>query len=114
MGFKENLKEELKFQDIKVKELAFSTKINKRTLDNYLRENESQPTVENAVKIAQALGTTVEYLVTGKKQAENESEKSSEKIDIHLCKKYYALIQKIDELPDGVKIPICKMISELK
>ena len=54
MGFKDNLKEELKFQDIKVKELAFLTNINKRTLDNYLRENESQPAVENAVKIVQA------------------------------------------------------------
>ena len=66
MKFKENLKSELAYQDILVKELADRTGISKRTLDNYLRDKNSNPTAENAVKIAQALGVSVEYLVTGK------------------------------------------------
>lgn len=65
MGFKENLKTELSYQDILVKELADKTDINKSTLDNYLRDKHSSPTVENAVKIAKALNVSVEYLVTG-------------------------------------------------
>lgn len=43
-----------------------------RTIDNYLRENTSQPTAENAVKIAQALGVSVEYLVTGVLALQND------------------------------------------
>lgn len=66
MGFKENLKAELSYQNMVVKELADRTCINKSTLDNYLRDKHSSPTVENAVKIARALNVSVEYLVTGK------------------------------------------------
>ena len=65
MGFKENLKSELLFQNLLVKELAVKTGISKRTLDNYLRDKNSEPTAENAVKIAQTLGVSTEYLVTG-------------------------------------------------
>lgn len=65
MGFRENLKEELSFQDMMVKELAVKTGISRRTLDNYLRDKPASPTAENAVKIAQVLGVSVEQLVTG-------------------------------------------------
>lgn len=65
MGFKENLKDELKYQDIKVKELAEMTGIPKGTLDHYLAEKCSAPLADAAVKIAQALNVSVEYLVTG-------------------------------------------------
>jgi transcriptional regulator with XRE-family HTH domain len=65
MGFRENLKEELRFSDMLVKELAVKTGLNKRTIDKYLRANGSIPSAEAAVKIARVLGVTVEYLVTG-------------------------------------------------
>ncbi|MBQ9205706.1 MAG: helix-turn-helix transcriptional regulator [Treponema sp.] len=66
MGFRENLKEELKYQDIRVKELAEKSGISKRVLDHYLAEKCTSPLAENAVKIAEVLGVSVEYLVTGK------------------------------------------------
>ncbi len=66
MSFRENLKSELSFQGILVKELSAKTGINKRTLDNYLREKGSIPPADFAVKIASALDVTVEFLVTGK------------------------------------------------
>ena len=65
MGFRENLKEELIYQDITVKELAERTGISKHTLDHYLTKNGSRPQVELAVKIARALNVSVEYLVYG-------------------------------------------------
>ena len=74
MGFKENLKSELAYQDIMVKELAKTTGISRHTLDNYLNVRERIPTADVAVKIAQALGVSVEYLVTGE---ENRPDKSS-------------------------------------
>lgn len=66
MGFAENLREELDFQDIQVKELAERTGICKGTLDKYLSKRQVQPSVENAVRIAKTLGVTVEELVEGK------------------------------------------------
>ena len=66
MGFKENLKAELAYRDILVKELAVLSGVNRRTIDNYLRENGSVPSADAAFRIANALGVTVEYLITGK------------------------------------------------
>ena len=76
MGFKENLKAELAYKDILVKELAEKTGINKSTLDNYLRDKNSLPTAENAVKIAKVLGVSVEYLVTGEEKNIPQKENS--------------------------------------
>jgi transcriptional regulator with XRE-family HTH domain len=65
VGFKENLKSELIFQDKLVKELALETGISRHTLDNYLNQRGHIPAADIAVKIAQNLGVSVEYLVTG-------------------------------------------------
>ena len=75
MGFKENLKSELVYTGMMVKELSAVTGIKRHTLDNYLNTHNSLPNAAAAVKIAKALGTSVEYLVTGKEQpnVKNES-----------------------------------------
>jgi len=65
MGFKENLKSELLYSGMLVKELAAKSGVSKYSLDNYLNKRGQVPSVEAAVKIAQTLGVTVEYLVTG-------------------------------------------------
>jgi transcriptional regulator with XRE-family HTH domain len=65
MGFRENLKAELTCQNMLVKELAVRSGVNKRTIDNYLRENGSDPSAEAAVLIARVLDVSTEYLVTG-------------------------------------------------
>ena len=115
MSFKENVKYELDCKGMMVKELAILSGVNRRTLDNYLRENNSQPTIENAVKIAKALGVTVEYLVTG-----NESDKTLKmtnntqpQIDLKLCKKYYTNIQQLNNIPENTKKLLCPLVSEL-
>jgi hypothetical protein len=52
MGFRENLKSELAYQDMLVKELAEHTEvISRHTLDNYLNTRRRMPTVDVAVKI---------------------------------------------------------------
>ena len=66
MGFKENLKSELAYSGLLVKELAAKSGVKKHSIDNYLNKRGQLPTVEAAVRIAQALGVSVEYLVTGK------------------------------------------------
>jgi transcriptional regulator with XRE-family HTH domain len=65
MGFGENLKQELVYNGMLKKELAAKAGIHKRALDTYVRTRASMPPADVAVKIAKALGVTVEYLVTG-------------------------------------------------
>ena len=67
--FKENLRSELDFQGLTVKELSKKTGIIKGTLDNYLGVRSSIPPADIAVKIAKALNVSVEYLVTGANNA---------------------------------------------
>jgi len=45
--------------------------VNRRSIDNYLRENGAMPSADAAVRIAVALGVTVEYLVTGQRLERN-------------------------------------------
>ena len=65
MGFRENLKDELTYRDIQTKELAALTGISLHTLNHYLVQNGTAPSAENAMKIATALGVSVEYLMSG-------------------------------------------------
>ena len=73
MGFRENLKSELAYADVKVKELAKISGIKKSTIDSYLRENSYMPSAETAVCIANALGVSVEYLVKGQEPPKNRA-----------------------------------------
>lgn len=67
-SFRENLRNELDFQGLTVKELSAKTGIVKGTLDNYLGIRASIPPADIAVKIADALNVSVEFLVTGKER----------------------------------------------
>ena len=73
MGFKENLKSELTYQNMLVKELSAQSGISKPTLDNYLCARGYMPSADAAVKIARALGVSVEYLVTGEEERPDKS-----------------------------------------
>ena len=84
MGFRENLKDELTYQDITVKELSDRTGISKHTIDHYLTKNGSQPQAELAVKIAQALNVSVESLVLGKKFATPKKDRNIQELSSKL------------------------------
>jgi len=71
MGFRENLKSQLEYSGMLIKELAANSGIKAKTIDSYLGNRGHTPSVEAAVSIAKALGVSVEYLVTGKDPAKN-------------------------------------------
>ena len=72
MGFRKNLREALDYSGLGQKELAYKANIKLRSIENYLKENGSVPIADKAVQIAQVLGVTVEYLVTGKDSREED------------------------------------------
>ena len=105
--FRDTLRSELDFQDIKVKELAVRTGISQRTLEGYLGARGSIPPADVAVKIAQVLNVSVEYLVTGDsgQNAKNKDTAGSYLSDAisrlsmgkkHLLKELLAVLQKFD------------------
>ena len=68
-NFRENLRNELNYQGVTVKELSTRTGIPIASLDCYLGTRATVPSVENAVKIAHELKVSVEYLVMGEDAA---------------------------------------------
>lgn len=112
MAFRENLKCELEYQDIKVKELAILCGISRRTLDQYLSTSAKMPSAENAVKIANALNVSVEFLVTGGNfSVKNHKTKDSEDNKNIIQKKYHSLIEKCEKLTQ-VQIKLLEKIAD--
>jgi transcriptional regulator with XRE-family HTH domain len=73
MSFKENLKAELMYSGMLVKELAAKTGLKKHTIDNYLSVRGRMPAADAAVRIADVLKVSVEYLIKGPGTAENKN-----------------------------------------
>ena len=67
-NFRDNLRSELNFQDITIKELSARTGIPIPSLDCYLGSRATMPSVDTAYKIAHALQVSVEYLLVGEKE----------------------------------------------
>ena len=105
--FRENLKDIIEYKGLRIKELSAITKINKRTIDSYLDSRAVIPNAEVAVKLAKALGTTVEFLVTGEDSANPEQKIYS---DFDTYRKYKKIVNDLDSLPPELLIPIETMI----
>ncbi len=65
MSFKDRLREEIEYKGLMVKEISSQVGISNSTFLSYIDARAVLPNVETAVKIAQVLGVSVEYLVTG-------------------------------------------------
>ncbi len=65
LQFWQNVKEELDYNLITQKDLAAAVGISYNTLQSWINRDRL-PNAEQAVKIAEALNTSVEFLVTGK------------------------------------------------
>jgi transcriptional regulator with XRE-family HTH domain len=76
-NFRENLRNELDYQNITVKELCVKTGIPKATLECYLGTRANRPSADAAFKIARALGVTMEYLMTEHNSPEEKARTSA-------------------------------------
>jgi len=111
MSFRENLRDELNYQDIRIKELSEKTQISIGTINHYLAEKSTEPTAENAVKIAKALNVSVEYLVTGKNPATCKDSLQLTEVEVHNYKKLHELIESCVNLSQK-QIQLLKQIAE--
>ena len=91
LQFWTNVKDELEYNLLSQKDLAESINISYNTLQSWITKDRL-PDAENAVKIAEKLNTTVEYLVTGKNSP--HAKEQSRKIISALKKDINALVDK--------------------
>jgi len=109
--FRNTLREELDYQGMTVKELSAKANVAKGALDSYLGKQASMPPADSAVRIATALGVTVEYLVNG-------NDKNSEKATHFISSPMERLMLQIfDELqPEDQKLAfdLVKLIKKNK
>lgn len=107
MDFWKNVNDELEYQGISRKELAFKASINEQSLHKAIERN-SRPHADTAIKIARALSVSVEYLVEGDEnlnKLQNENKLAS---DIpELTKKFISL-------PENQRKLILELINQMK
>ena len=97
MSFANNLRREMEYQDIQVKELSQRTGISKNTLDKYLSGSQSLPSVEKAAKIAKALNVSVEYLLSAEENITKRDPEISQE-DLNILTSYRKLSREKKEL----------------
>lgn len=87
---------------MRYKELAEKSGVPERALYNYVAsKNPSMPPADVAVKIANALGVTVEYLVTGKEESDIKKESNITKETITLLKTFLTLSERDRKIMTG-------------
>ncbi|MCL2442129.1 MAG: helix-turn-helix domain-containing protein [Treponema sp.] len=102
-GFTKRLKSEIDYLGLNRKEFAAKADIKIRALDAYLGPQQSMPPADTAVKIASALGLSVEYLVTGKEYRQTA--------DISKYLQFKDLLDDISILPQETLNPIKAVIK---
>jgi transcriptional regulator with XRE-family HTH domain len=101
--FSQRLRSEIEYIGLNRKEFAAKAGIKKRALDAYLGAQQSMPPADTAVKIASALGLSVEYLVTGR-----EHQRS---IDISGYLQFRDVLDDLSVLPDEILGPLKAVIK---
>jgi transcriptional regulator with XRE-family HTH domain len=110
MGFKENLKAELSYSGMLVKELSVQSGINRRTIDNYLSSHNCIPSADAAVSIARVLGVSVEYLVTGQEAAQWKSPQSFSPEARSIAR----IAEQLEEKHRKIALALVKTLKELE
>lgn len=97
MDFKQNLRNEIAYQGLQMKQVAADAGLSYGAFLAYVDHRERLPSVEIGVRIAKALGVSVEYLVTGKNHERSDNNMS----------KYLQFKDMLDELlllrPDTIE-----------
>ena len=107
MAFWDNVAVELDYLGMTNKALAEKAGFAASNISKGVR-TDSSPSADTAVRIAQVLGVSVEYLVNGTNHVASTGE-----LDLHLYHKYAGLITELESLPEHERVSIAKLISSL-
>ena len=100
--FRQNLKDELSYQGITIKELSDKTDIPLRTIENYLNCRGTIPPVDKAYKIAKTLGVSIEWLLNDHERLPTNQVEN---------KKYAPLLRDIKKLPEKMQDAVIQLVE---
>lgn len=109
MGFWDNVVNELDYLGMTNKSLAEKAGFDASNIARGIRFK-SNPSVETAVKIAEILNVSVEYLVTGKNSKSTEQQNS---VNINKFKKYASTLEKLESIPEKSRNSILSLIENV-
>ena len=102
MNFNKILRDEIVYRDINIKEFAGKLDIPYSCLLSYVGKRKCRPRLDYAIKIANELHVSLEYLVTGK-----------ECVNGNFPRKLIISLQELSELPNDVQQNICELIHTI-
>lgn len=109
MGFWQNVETEMDYLGMTRKELAAQAQISYTGIGLGLERN-SMPGADTAMRISEALGVSIEYLLTGTEKKRSKKAGAGQNVN---WKKYRAVLDDLDRIPDTIKNPICQMIHRI-
>lgn len=114
MSFWTNVSYELESQGISRKELSYLVNVKETTIHKAI-ERDSIPSADTALKIANALHVSLEYLLDIPKEKNSSSEKevSENQKAIRLYKKYSSMINMLDTLTKKEINAVSQLVTNL-
>ena len=113
MNFWERVDDLLDRNDINKKTLAYEAGFDASNITKGIKNN-NVPSVETAVKIAQVLGVSVEYLVNGTETSKSPSQKETEQNQLRLYRKYHNLIEKMERFSEDKQTVVNNLVNDLE
>ena len=113
MNFWERVDDLLDRNDINKKTLAYEAGFDASNITKGIKNN-NIPSAETAVKIAQVLGVSVEYLVNGTETTKSPSQKETEQKQLRLYRKYHDLIEKMESFSEEKQTVVNNLINDLE
>ena len=113
MNFWERVDDLLDRNDINKKTLAYEAGFDASNITKGIKNN-NVPSAETAVKIAQVLGVSVEYLVNGTENTKSPSQKETEQNQLRLYRKYHNLIEKMENFSEEKQTVVNNLVKDLE
>ena len=113
MNFWERVDDLLDRNDINKKTLAYEAGFDASNITKGIKNN-NVPSAETAVKIAQVLGVSVEYLVNGTENTKSPSQKETEQNQLRLYRKYHNLIEKMERFSEDKQTVVNNLVDNLE
>ena len=113
MNFWERVDDLLDRNDINKKTLAYEAGFDASNITKGIKNN-NVPSAETAVKIAQVLGVSVEYLVNGTETSKSPSQKETEQNQLRLYRKYHNIIEKMESFSEEKQTVVNNLVNDLE
>lgn len=111
MNFWKNVDNVREYREMSRKELAYKAGFSLTSLSTGITRN-SIPSADVAYRIAKTLNVSIEYLLTGKNESDNNSTNDDDIIFKSKILKYKKFIEEFDSLPESFQVNISHVISD--